>query len=490
MAATAVVCVLCMCPDGGGAGDGSGDGSSAGGDGSGSSSTPTYVLFDGREDVLLWWQSELSREEKEEALHVDEHELGRALQRATMGADSGTDMHIEEEKLRELRDNAELMTAARCIFIDAVYNEGKAKSMSDPGAPPTADSQSLDLILHSVLGVIERHVLLMYERHSLHLRFMAVVLFWIWAWSHWAWWVRYPLMILLGFAVVAASAAAATVAGPAEQAAALSPFWTHIGHGFLRFKALLLRPFDDPTNPVLLRARTDIFLSAVLVLDHARWVSSGKYWLLLFISLLLPAGILALEKGGGGWNNGVAALHRTTKAADANGLRYLRMLFISISCLAAVHYSGSTWTSFVFVSAFFFPSFTTIALSSTALAITGAFMMFSKVQQSLLGEYSAHRLAFWSVWLTCDLALFTGDAGAYGWLVWLACWSGALLFTPPPVSFVVQIVCGGICSVLLSVGLIPACNVVLKIMQLLLTREGMTQIGVLIAGQCNTNTHT
>ena len=133
---------------------------SGGGGADSSAEPPGYVLFDGREDALLFWM-ELQAEEKEQLLLVEEADLGAALARATLGPDaSDSALSIEPAKLQELVHNGELMTSVRCCFVDGIYESGKVKSMSDPGAPPSAEAASLDLILHSILSVIERRVLM------------------------------------------------------------------------------------------------------------------------------------------------------------------------------------------------------------------------------------------------------------------------------------------------------------------------------------------
>jgi hypothetical protein len=449
------------------------------------------VLFDGREDPLLYWMSDLSRSEKATLMNVEADELGQALARGTLGPDAaealqaaGVDaLHIEAKKLEELQENAELMTAARCVFVDAVYAEGKAKSLSELGGEMApADAANMNLILHAVLGIIERHVLLSLERHSFHLRLLSLLLLWIWDWSGWSWWMRYPVMIALGATAVAAAAAAAKLTDKPQEAASLSPFWRRVGQGFLQLKAWTIRPFDDPTNPVLLRCRTDLFLSALIVLDQGCWAHRQRYWMLLFLALLLPAFCLWLDGGSGGWNKNASMFTAAANTSVAQGdtrraKRFLRRLMLGLSGLLAVYYALSSWSSGFLVAAMFFPSATTIALSTSALAITGSFMLLSKLQTALLlGEQPGlmRRVLLWIVWLALVYAHWSGYASSGGWLFWLLCWCAVLFLTPSPVSFAVQLAAGGTCSLLLSVGLATAANVLMKLAAVLLTREGAT----------------
>jgi len=440
------------------------------------------VLFDGREDALLYWMSDLSRSEKEELLHIEAAELGAALSRASLGADSSASLSLEAKKLQELQENAELMTAARCIFVDAIYAEGKAKSLSEQQGTemPPGEAASMDMVVHSVLGIIERHVMLSLERSSFYMRMFSVVLLWIWAWSTWTWWVRYPLMLALSAATVAAAAAGSKVASAAteEEREQLAPFWRRAGELFIRFKAFLIRPFDDPANPVLLRCRTDLFLSALIVLENGSWALPGRYSLLIFLALLLPAGCLWLDGGSGGWNKSasMAIGGGASQATDSTrGKRLLRHLSLGLSGLLAVYYAASSWTSAFLVAALFFPAATTVVLTSGALAITASFLVLNKLQARwFLGEApSATRsIAVWVAWFALCYAQWSGYASSGGWMFWMAAWAATLLATPPTVSFVIQLAAGGSCSVLLSVGLATAANVLVKLAQLLLTREG------------------
>ncbi len=467
---------------------------------------PSYVLFDGREDCLLYWM-ELKKEEKEELLHVEEDELGASLARATLGPDAGArSLAIAPQKMQELTQNGELMTAARLVFIDGVYEEGKVKSMSDPTAPASAEAASLDLILHSILGVVERHVLLSLERSTFYMRLLAVLLFWIWSWVLWPWWVRYPLIILIAASTVAAAAAAQSLQSAAastspEELAKLGPRWALIGRTFIRAKDLLILPFDSPRgsngngsgsgNPVLLRCRTDIFLASLLVLDHASWVSWGRYWFVFFFALVLPTIILSLDNGSGGWNKSGAqfTLMRNNGGASAvsegaRGKRMLRHLSLGLSCCLAIYYASSTWLSTIFVAAIFFPSFTTIVLSTSGIALTGSALALNKIQEALLGDYAPRRFIYWAVWVVSMVSFWSGWGTNGGWILWLCTWATVLLLVPPPISFAIQLAGGGLVSLLLSVGLATAAKFLVKMAQLLLTKEGMVAGGQLMQGQC------
>jgi len=491
--------------DGGGSGEKGRDSSGSSSSSAASDTVTHYTLFDGRDELVAFWCGEMSRDEKGEALSLEVDELRQALAQVAMGIHAAEPLPpgLDDKKMEELIANADVMNAARLAFIDAMYAQGKVRALGPEleaaalAKQLTDEQTSMQLVLHAIISIFERHCFVMYQRHAAMLQLTAALCFWIWSLSGWSWWLRYGCIIVFGSSVVAAAGAARLINDPSSSSTPPSRFWLRVGHGYRRFHSTLLSLFDHDSNPSFIHHHLSLFLSAALVLDLARWVALGRYFILFIIVVLVPALLVFLEERRSGManlrstNRSLSQLHPTVAqaargssggAADSNGIRILRGVMLNLSQAIAVYFAAATWTQALFVAAFFFPNLTTLLVSSSSIALAALSMVWSAAQERVFGEggHAARKGRNWCIWIGLLIAYVMGYINLYGWIVWVVGIALLLLFTPPTLIYLIGLICGLLSTGLLSIGLAPLARLLMKIAQVLLTRQGMYEIWLLI----------
>eukprot|EP00457_Paulinella_chromatophora_P006397 gb/GEZN01006415.1/.p1 GENE.gb/GEZN01006415.1/~~gb/GEZN01006415.1/.p1 ORF type:complete len:446 (+),score=51.65 gb/GEZN01006415.1/:20-1357(+) len=305
-----------------------------------------YTLVGGKLEAISLWLDSLSREEKREVLDVTATEVVDELLR--LGQREITNL----TKVDALLSDKDLMSTLRSEFVKALNNEGV---MQKP-------SNVVELALYRVM---ESHLLFLYSETTVLAKLFVFVAYVVWNLEVW-WWLRYPLVGLLFWL-----------------------WWTEWPSFISEHRSKLLMPFRDNIHERM-EHRTDAFLCGLLCAHWGSWLS---WYVIAIIVCCLPLLLVEIEK------------LTSIKGGDQNGIRYIVVALLSLSCLQLLYLAWFSWTSFIFVAFLFFPK---LSLIICTFVLYGLGFLTSLVDNffDLLIDFQKHWLVLSIIFVLAIIAFF------------------------------------------------------------------------------------
>ena len=415
-----------------------------------SATPPTLTVVDGSESAILCWLWDLHPTEKRDVLSVSLSDIQRELRYSGLGP-AEPPLVLRRAEAR-LADSAYL-TAIRRAFVDALHNQGHMECTAllqfvDP-TPSASTDPSLDPVTSVIIALMEAQLNLAHQRKSTVIALTTLSTFYLLFVSTLSSLLRYPLVL---FALVpAVYAATAQTSGPV-QACDPNP-------GLRRWQRLLSRvtvPFesDTPTSlaPSALRIRVESLCAWLLVASWSGHHSPAWYWVLVCVCCLTS---LALELH-------LALLDRKERLLwyVSAGCRYAAQLQV-------LWLSWYSWSSFSFCLLFFFPSTTTVVLSTVSVATATIAIPALQLLQSRIVSYSSHPILLFVLYLLTLLYLYLYWTST-SYLLTLPALFACLLLTPPLLCSFLSTASATIAQLLLAFGCVKLLVVAAQLVALLL----------------------
>ena len=421
--------------------------------------SPSLTVVHGSESVILCWLWDLHPTEKKDVLAVTLPDIQREL--AYSGI-TGAEAPVLIRKAESRLSDSAYLTTIRRAFVDALHSEGQMECTAllqfvDPTAV-SAGEATLDPVTSVIISLLEAQLSLAHQRKATIVALTTLAAFYFTAVSSLTSLLRYPLVLFILFPAV--YVATAQTSGPL-QAPNPNPRLRRWQRLLSHLTAAFESDAPSSLSPAALRIRVESLCAWLLVAAWSGHQSVMWYWVLMAVCSLTS---VALE------------LHLALLSHRERLLWFVSAGCRHLSQLQLLWLSWYSWSSFAFCLLFFFPSATTVVLSSACVATATIVVPAQMLLQSRVASYSSHPILFLVLYLLTLLYLYLYWASTT-YLLTLPALFAAFLLTPPFLSSLLSVSCTTLAQLLLALGTTKLLVLATQLAALLLLSASMLAAG-------------